>query len=144
MSSWLLSAAEISSRTQLSSSTSARDDSAWKAAEASIRPSAQAAWPRTNGTGSMSAAARAGTASSDPQLPNATHAFRSSPFLPARVTGESANSRRNPLPESDNKRSANSMSGGPSNSDLGEYAGSEVGTENLLENGHTSWQMSHP
>ena len=134
----------ISSSTNGSDSSANREESASSPAGESTRPSAQAACPRTMGVASESADTSVGTASSDPQLPNATHTLRSNPERPALSTGEPANERRNPRPDNDKSRSANSISGGPSSSDREAYPGSEDGTENLQVYGHTSWQISHP
>ena len=138
------SANSISPLTQSSASSAARSESNEIASGEPTVPSAQAACPRTSEAGSTNALASTATPEGDPQLPNATHTLRSSPLRPALSTGEPAKARRNPRPDNDKSLSANSTSGGPSNSGLAEYAGSSEGTENLRLNGQTSWQMSHP
>jgi len=120
------------------------DESTRTAAGDPISSRAQVACSRTSGEESENAAVRVGTASSEPQLPNATHTLRSNPERPALSTGESAKKRRNPRPDNDKSRSASATNGGPSSSDLAEYAASEEGTENLRVIGHTSWEVCPP
>lgn len=143
------SASEISSRTQSSSSTKKRrrSSSATRVADASghsleetIRPSAQAACPRTSGSSSSSEAESTGIASGDPQLPSATATLRSSPRRLARLTGDALNRRENSSCDSD----ISSTSSAPCTPERAQNAGSSVTRENLRLNGHTSWQMSQP
>lgn len=144
------SASESSSVTHPSDSTASRPSSAaWQAATASggdpgsaaIRPSAQAAWPRTNGSSSCSAATSGGTASGLPQFPSATATFRRSPRRFARLTGEFLKRLEN----SSCVSAINSTSLAPCTPALGQNASSEVIWTNLdLLYGQTSWQMSHP
>ena len=142
-------AAETSSRTHGSSSTARRrakpaDTDVMSSSEISdpeaICPSAQAACPRTSGSESSSADSNDGIASGDPQLPSATATLRSNPRRFARLTGEPLNRAENSSCESD----IISVSGTPCTPGRAMNPGSVVGVENLRENGHTSWQMSHP
>lgn len=134
-------ASEISSRTHSSSSASSFDHSASRACGPPMRPSAQAACPRTSGSSSSSASESTGTASSEPQFPNATATFRRSPRRLARLTGEPLNLRENSSCESP----ISSTSLAPCTPCRGQNADSSVScTNRLLLNGHTSWQMSQP
>ena len=130
----------ISEMTHSSSSTASRARSASTDRSSGIRPKAHAAWPRTRGSSSDSAATNAGTASGDPQFPNATATFRRNPRRLARLTGEPLNLAENSSCESD----ISSTSGAPCTPGRGMNAGSLVSVENLRENGQTSWQMSQP
>jgi hypothetical protein len=133
-------ASSNSSRTQESSSLSSRPASTTQAAGEATSPSAQAACPRTNGSGSDSASTSGGTASSDPQLPSATATLRSNPSRRARRTGEP---RVNSSHASGDNRMS-STSEGEIIPGRGEKSGSDDGRENFPVNGHTSWQMSQP
>jgi DNA invertase Pin-like site-specific DNA recombinase/predicted component of type VI protein secretion system len=135
------SASLSSDRTSSSDSTNSLDASAVRASAEPIRPSAQAACDRTNGSESESADVSTGTASGDPQLPSATATFRNSPRRFARFTGEFLNRRENSSCESP----INSTSSAPCTPCLGQKADSSVICTNLGELcGHTSWQMSQP
>jgi hypothetical protein len=156
----LAKADSTSPPTNESSSDSDAADNASAASAESMHPSAQAACPRTNGSGSRRADTSTGTASSDPQLPRATQTLRANPERPARRIAEP---RENESQEASSSAVANrstsdgedvpgcqtsdwigSTPSGGSPADRAEYAGSEEGVENLRGNGHTSWQMSHP
>jgi hypothetical protein len=70
------------------SSSAAIDDNAARASVEPGRPNAQAACPRTSGSGSESAKVSTGTASGAPQLPSPTQMFRANPARPARRFAE--------------------------------------------------------
>jgi hypothetical protein len=131
------SPSSISSRTQGSSSTSSRPRSACVEPSDAILPSAQAACPRINGSESQSDCASTGTASGDPQLPNATATFLSNPRRLVRFTGDPLNLRENSSCDS----AINSTSGVPCTPSLGQNAFSDVTVENLSECGHTSREV---
>ena len=154
-------AASTSRTTQASSSEMSTEESSSLAPVPPTRPSAQAACPRTNGSGSASALDSTGIASSDPQFPSETQTLRANPDLPARRMAEP---RENDSQASGSSAiSSNSMSRGESvpgcqadepGSDStpcgtspgprAAYDASEAVLEKLRLNGHTSWQMSHP
>ena len=151
-------ASTISARAQASCSEEAAEDSSSPAAAPPTRPSAHAACPRTNGSGSASACVSTGSASGDPQLPSETQTLRANPALPARRMAEP---RENDSQASGSSAiSSNSMSRGelvpgcelvspgtsstPCGSSPGPreaYDASEAVLEKLRLNGHTSWEM---
>src|SRR5690606_37415086 len=114
--------------------------------------------PRTNDSESESATANTDTASEEPQLPSATATLRRKPARPARRTGEPRENPSHPdssidmrsisegdavpgcHPSEGNDSTPNGGSPGP----RAAKAGSDDGVENLMLNGHTSWQMSQP
>jgi hypothetical protein len=155
------SARPTSSRTHGSASDRDARSKACLASDESTRPRAQAACARTNGSGSESADVSTGTASGEPQLPSPTQTLRAKPARPARRMAEPLENASQAA--SSNAVSSSSMSEGDavpgceagepdsgctpkggSPGDRAAYAGSDAGAENLLENGHTSWHMSHP
>jgi hypothetical protein len=158
----LSSAEESSCCTQGSDSTEDLAVSASRAKGEEILPSAHAACPRTSDDGSSSASDSTGTASSDPQLPNATETLRQNPERPARRMGDplendSQESSSNAV-DSKSTSDGDSVPGCQDDGEVGSastpvgnspgpraaYTGSEAGSENLRVKGHTSWQMSHP
>ena len=154
-------AAASSDLTDSSGSTDDREASASFASAEPTRPSAQAACPRTNGSGSESAEVSTGTASDDPQLPSPTQTFRANPARPARRMADPLENESQAA--SSNAVSSNSIKDGaavpgcdaeepgsgstPNGNSSGAreaYPGSEAGVEKVRVNGQTSWQMSHP
>lgn len=155
------SAAAISDLTDSSDSADNLDDNAPLASVEPTRPSAQAACPRTNGSGSESADVSTGTAPGDPQLPSPTQTLRAKPARPARRIADPRENESQAA--SSSAVSSSSMSGGDSvpgcdDEDPGSsctpkggspgareaYAGSSLGFEKVRVNGQHSWQMSHP
>lgn len=152
------SVAPTSSSTNGSCSAAADACSAASAAREPTCPSAHAACPRTNGSGSESAAVSTGTASAEPQLPSATATLRKKPARPARRNGEPRENASQPdssidmsstsdgdrVPGCQPSEGSFSTPYGGSPAPLQANAGSDAGPENFRGNGHTSWQMSHP
>lgn len=148
----LPSADPISSRTPESDSIANCSSSAQSASADPMRPSAQAACDRTNGSGSESAEANTGTASGDPQLPSATATLRKKPARPARRTGEprendsqaassmaiNSTSEGEAVPGCETSPANGATPNGGSPGPRAANAGSAVGFENFRENGHTS------
>ena len=135
----------ISARTDSSGSTAKRSRSAATPASEPIRPTAQAAWPRTRGSSSPKAMIRAGRSAAEPVFPKTTAALRRSPASLARFMAEPRNNSvysGTPIP---NTRSASSREGRPSKNGRGRKGeSSDNSLENLRLYGHTSLQMSHP
>lgn len=135
----------ISARTDSSGSTAKRSRSAAMPASEPIRPTAQAAWPRTRGSSSPKAMIRAGRSAAEPVFPKTTAALRRSPASLARFMAEPRNNSvysGTPIP---NTRSANSREGTPSKKGRGRKGeSSDNSLENLRLYGHTSLQMSQP
>ena len=152
------SATSTSSSTNGSRSLGAEASSAADASGEPISPSAHAACPRTNGSGSESAEASTGTASGDPQLPSATATLRKKPARPGRRSGEPRENASQPglsmdmrstsegerVPGCHPSDGSGSTPNGGSPGPLEANAGSDAGLENFRGNGHTSWQMSQP
>lgn len=125
-----------------------------------ICPSAHAACALTSGCGSFSPCESTGTADGSPQLPSATATLRAKPSRPARRSAEprendsqesSSSAVRNrstsegdSVPGCPAEEAAGSTPTGDSPGPRAAYEGSAEGVENLMLNGHTSWQMSHP
>jgi hypothetical protein len=154
-------AAASSDLTDSSDSADNLEDNASVASAESTRPSAQAACPRTNGSGSDSADVSTETASGDRQLPSPTQTLRANPARPARRMAEPLENESQAA--SSNAVSNNSIRDGDSvprcaDEELGPgstpnggspgareaYAGSALGFENVWVNGHTSWQLCPP
>ena len=155
------SASVSSDLTDASDSTASLDETAALASAEPIMPSAQAACPRTSGSGSDSAGTSTGTASGDPQFPSDTQTLRANPARPARriadpleneshaasssATASNSTSEGASVPgcegvEPDSGSTPNGGSPGP----RAAYPASELGAEKERVNGQTSWQMSHP
>jgi hypothetical protein len=132
------SASVTSDLTSSSVSTNSLDASAALPSAEPIRPRAQAACARTNGSVPERPDVHAGTASGDPQLPSATATFRSSSRRLARFTGE-------PLKRRENSASSipiSSISSAPCTPCRGQNASSLVIYTNFgLLCGHTSWEF---
>jgi hypothetical protein len=148
----LTSTASTSARTNGSRSAANDASSEATASGEPISPNAQAACPRTNGSGSESAAANTGTASEEPQLPSATATLRRKPTRPARLNGEPRENASQPAESMDMRSTSDGAavpgchpSDGNASTPVGgspgpreANAGSEVGFENFRGNGHTS------
>lgn len=149
------SASEISSETHGSDSPADRCARAATAEADPTLPNAQAACPRTSGSGSDKEEVSTGTASGEAQLPSPTQRLRANPARPALRIAEP---RENDSQEdSSSAVSNNSISDGDSvpgcedeepgsgctlnGGSPGEraaYPGSDACSENLRVNGHTS------
>lgn len=146
------SAASTSATTDDSRSVANEASSAATAPDEPISPNAQAACPRTNGSGSESAATNTGAASEEPQLPSATATLRRKPARPARLNGEPRENASHPASSMDMRSTSDgdrvpgcqpsdgslSTPNGGSPGPLEANAGSDVGFENFRGNGHTS------
>ena len=97
-------------------------------------PSAQAAWDRTSGSSSPSAAARGATASIDPMLPSATATLRKNPRLLVRLIGDPAENSRHASTDMVIQSSGDDSVNCGLDTNEPEVAGSE----NLRLYGHTS------
>jgi hypothetical protein len=147
-----------SARTNGSVSDSLSDSRAPIGAPVPISPSAQAACPRTSGSGSESDDSSTCTASGEPQFPNATATFRKNPARPERRSADPRENASQPASSSD----MSSMSDGesvpgcqPSDGNLSTPGGGSPGPraaneaseddgENFRGYGHTSWVLEHP
>lgn len=156
------SARRISSRTASASSETKLSLSAAEASGEPTLPSAHAACALTNGAGSFSPCVSTGTTEGSPQLPNATATLRAKPSRRARRKAEprekashdsSDKAVRNrstsegeivPGCHADGAVESGSTPAGACPGARAAKAGSDEGFENLMLNGHTSWQMSHP
>nr|WP_230981081.1 hypothetical protein [Gemmatimonas groenlandica] len=134
-------AADSSARTSESASDNSAMWIAANAADVAIRPRAQAACPRTNGSSSESAEISDGTSCADPTLPSTTAALRFSPRSFARFIGDPLNAAEYSERESDSIHSAIDRASFPSSDLRDANASSVTGFENLPLYGHTSWEM---
>ncbi|HYD52107.1 MAG TPA: recombinase family protein [Gemmatimonadaceae bacterium] len=133
------SADSISSDTQASSSTGDLARSALTASGEAIWPRAQAACPRTSGSGSDSAAVSTGTSSGAPALPSTTAALRRRPRNFARFMGEPLNAAENSDCDIASSSSASVRASLPATAVLGRYGEPSASSRaNLRLNGHTS------
>jgi hypothetical protein len=127
-----------SARTQSSDSTGSRARRASKASGEPMRASAQAACPRTSGSDSESAATSDGTSSGVPTLPSTTAELRFNPRSLARFIGDSLNASENSNGDMAKNSRARIRASLPATAGRAAKAGSDSGSENLRENGHSS------
>ena len=131
-------AASSSRSTEASDSEAARARKESSASGVPILPSAQAACPRTSGSGSASALTSVGTSSDEPTLASTTDALRLSPRSLARFMGDARNAAANSGCDMDSSSSASDLASLPASAGRDANEGSDSSRANLWLYGQTS------